>query len=261
MLPPLKVSNDLLRRADDQRAQAAQAAEVDLSSAPPPPPEAIGALFSKTFGALDAALTMQELNCRTRGLGDHEIRTLLFVLRGGGGPLGTLGSTLPASSSCIGSLRKLDLSSNYLTKGCAQVSTPGLAPHGTSMAIPLSPSGADGSPPLTTDDPPPLTPYTRAYAHACWRTPAQMIAAILSEASQLEVLDLSGASWGDAALTSFCSAMRRAGGHALRSVTLCRSDIGEAGMGALATVRHGPCVEPGAPFAPRPRLSADRASW
>ena len=114
MLPPLKVSNDLLRRADDQRAQAAQAAEVDLSSAPPPPPEAIGALFSKTFGALDAALTMQELNCRTRGLGDHEIRTLLFVLRGGGGPLGTLGSTLPASSSCIGSLRKLDLSSNYM---------------------------------------------------------------------------------------------------------------------------------------------------
>jgi hypothetical protein len=170
LLPPLKVSNDLLRRADDQRAQAAQAAEVDLSSAPPPPPEAIGALFSKTFGALDAALTMQELNCRTRGLGDHEIRTLLFVLRGGvlrggGGPLGTLGSTLPASSSCIGSLRKLDLSSNYLTKGCAQVSTPGPAPHGTSMAIPLSPAGADGSPPLTTDDPPPPLPPTHAPTH------------------------------------------------------------------------------------------------
>lgn len=117
LLSPLKVSSGLLRRSDDEIAEAAGSIAT-FEEEPPPTPEKVGALFSKTFGAMDAALLSHELSCRTRGLVDSELHTVVFVLKGGAQ---TTPDSSGAAASCIGSLRKIDLSCNYLTRASAQV--------------------------------------------------------------------------------------------------------------------------------------------
>ena len=111
LLAPLKVSASLLRRsaaAIEAAAAEERASEQEAAAAGPastPDLEEVSRLHEKTFGAFETLRSEHVLSVASRGIGDAEIPTLIYVLRGDG--------------DGVRSLKSLDLSLNYLTRGCA----------------------------------------------------------------------------------------------------------------------------------------------
>ena len=111
LLAPLKVSASLLRRggaAIEAAAVEERASEQETTAAGPlsiPSHEEVSRLHEKTFGAFEGLRSERELCVASCGIGDAEMPTLIYVLRGDG--------------DGVRSLRSFDLSLNYLTRGCA----------------------------------------------------------------------------------------------------------------------------------------------